>query len=253
MKSRALSLLIGLLSCLTSPAAELWLTPTHRLPTIGRGAWPTTQTAEAAFSFAVPETFEGLKGARLLVLSEQTTMKSFDIFLGVSQDGLLQDAFTLSTRGVPLSLSAGVITEVDLTSFFTGRLSELAGGRDYVSVLFRLSEPRSEPPSARVLGLKILFDEMQAPPVQGGLVGYEIISQTFNVTLSGNGRGTRSVPCPAGKVPISGGCQTETGEATLASIFAAPPSSWACGWRNPATVPMSIRATVSAVCVARGE
>lgn len=201
---------------------------------------------KAQFNFAVPKDFEKLVSVSAAIVPDSTSTTSYDVSMSVAQNGDAADAQTISLTGVPLVTTQGAVTEIDLTELFRGRFETLAPGDDYVSITLALGA-QQRPHATRFLGLRVAYQA--ARPEPGG--GVDFVSETFDVTLRGNAESSRSVRCQEGAIVLSGGCQIVGGGALLTGSFPFPPVSWACSVQNPSTVPLSVRATVHALCADR--
>ena len=100
---------------------ELWVQP---------GAQIIMGTDGKSFSFAVPVDFQELVSAKVAMVGRVDTESSANIYLAIGQNMFPIDHFTDTMLGVPVSINAGEIIELDVSAVFPS----LNAGVDYATV-----------------------------------------------------------------------------------------------------------------------
>src|SRR5262245_6171419 len=153
-------------------AKELWVPPTHlSTPRIHIFPWPTTASGYSSFGFAVPADFAAFTSATISVIPRSDFNGSFDVYGSVRRDGETAAGAYFQNLGLPATLTAGEMTEIDITALFGGQLDPSSAGSDYVSVFFWFpSSPALE--HGTVLGMRFSYDALP-------LTGAEVQNQSL--------------------------------------------------------------------------
>lgn len=120
-------------------------------PTGTVGNWDIVQigTAQSVhFTFQIPEDFEILDAATVVVLPDATETIQWDILVSVAANGEAHNADDRSALNETLAVTANNITELDISGLLTG----LTAG-DYIAVDFQ-----SDTANIRVVGLEFDFN-----------------------------------------------------------------------------------------------
>ena len=194
--SRLLALLVflGLSSQGAVSAKELWVPPTHlTAPRVNIFPWPTTASGYASFGFAVPGDFRAFTSATIAVIPRSDFDGTFDVYGSVKRGGEAAAGGFFQDLGLPANLTAGEMTEVDISSLLGGQLDASSAGSDYVSVFFWFpSSPALE--QGTILGMRFVYEPL---PLTSADIGAGAIGAS-DVNLSQvQARVTGS--CPAGQ------------------------------------------------------
>jgi hypothetical protein len=156
-------------------AAEIWVAPAHFLaPALDSFPWATTGAGYAGFAFGVPDDFSALTSVTVVLIPRSDLTGSFDAYGSVKREGQVASERLLSTLGIPATLQAGRLDEVDVTALLAGQLTPISAGRDHVSVFF-LSPTSPGLEDATVVGLRFTYvaDRLGADAIQTGAVTAE--------------------------------------------------------------------------------
>ncbi|MGH9318822.1 MAG: hypothetical protein ACRD3V_02900 [Vicinamibacteria bacterium] len=139
-------------------AEELWVPPTHFYPPgLDVFPWPTTGTGLASFGFAVPDDFSALGSVTVVLIPKVSQLGRFDVYGSVKREGQPAGTGIVQTLGIPATLTAERIAEIDVTTLLAAELDATSAGSDYVSVFFwSPTSPGLE--NATVLGLRFVYD-----------------------------------------------------------------------------------------------
>lgn len=174
-------------------ADEMWVHPGDKADQ-EVGNWGVTNNGEARFSFSIPEEIDQLTSARVVLLGKKTTGITWTADLSISRDGAARDAYTASGSGAE-SMTADVLTEVDVTSLFPAVLD---GGLDMAGLAFEGDKNGD----LYVIGLRIAYSRTNPLAGQGCadgelLTGYDASGDPVCVTY---GDVLADVTCTGGQV-----------------------------------------------------
>ena len=146
---RLLALLAALLITPTAMAAEMWVAPADKADKVV-GNWALSGTSDVHFVFAVPDNFDSLLGASIVLLGKKDGVIEYELNTSVGQHGTAHDVSENQFGPLGANVLADYLSELDITAM----MPALAAGTDYVAVHFE-SEDKSE---TRVVGLRLVYD-----------------------------------------------------------------------------------------------
>jgi len=117
----------------TTPASD-WIEPAATAAaSTPFGHWAITTRREARFSFAIPEDFDTLDTALIVVIGEDSGDSTVTIEIAVSEDNQQADV-TSASGSLTRPLASGRLNEFDLSDVFTDSALTLQSGQ-YVSMV----------------------------------------------------------------------------------------------------------------------
>jgi hypothetical protein len=156
--------LLVLMGALARPglAKDLWVTPVHAEPVQLNATWPVTQYGLARFAFGVPDDMAAFANAHVVFVPTATATGTFSLYFMVKRDGELASPLDIvSQANLPVAFNANQVTEVDVSSIFTGAFDATSAGNDQVSLIVLAQGALIG--SARVLGMRFVYDAVPLP------------------------------------------------------------------------------------------
>ena len=168
-----MGILVSLLLIISSAAAnELWISPQKANPEKKIGNWAVANLGgETHFGFVVPDNFEALTKATIVLLPESAGSITYDVNVSAAQVGDIQDMFTTQTPGLTATVASQVLAELDISSVLPPLTQSHDAGKTYVTINMALPVKQD---NTQVLGLRFQYTGPEGPqgePGQQGEVG----------------------------------------------------------------------------------
>ncbi|MFQ5598843.1 MAG: hypothetical protein ACE5GK_12455, partial [Nitrospiria bacterium] len=147
-------------------ANELWVAPSSDVAEDDTGNFPIVADGDTHFTFHVPDNFEGLTSAKILMIPivvpppadiPDTVSVTYELDVSVAQNLQVHDAEGVETESGPITVavSNGELTEIDVTGF----LPALQAGGDYIGLRIRseTQDPVTGEIIAKFVGLRFEY------------------------------------------------------------------------------------------------
>lgn len=142
----------------------MWVQPTHKQDTeVARlvGTWPATAFGVGRFGFSIPDSMSAFTSAKILLIPRAGATGTYNLFGSIARSGEAQDANVQSSLNIPVTSTAGVLQELDISGFVSGLLTSAVPGQDYVSLVFVSSS--SQIATDSVVGLRFTYEGPAGP------------------------------------------------------------------------------------------
>ncbi len=163
------SLLVVLYSVTGVLANELWVTPQKANAEKKVGNWAVANLGgETHFGFVVPNNFEAFEKATIVLLPDQAGSFTYDLQVSMAQHGDVQDMFTNNLKGLTATVSAEILTELDVSALIPSLTQDSDAGKTYLTINMELPVKQD---NTQVLGLRFQYSGPAGPPGEPGAIG----------------------------------------------------------------------------------
>ena len=180
------------LACSASALAnELWVAPAESPANKEVGNWAVAHLdplgRRTHFGFHVPDDITAFTKAVVVLIPSATGTLTYNLNISVAKSGESQNAFHQQLLGLTSVVTAGALTEIDVSALIPGSL--VVPGGTYVSLTF------GTPGTTQVLGMRFVYEGSQ---------------NLFGTDTSRAVAGTRSIirECFLGEIMLSAGTTT---------------------------------------------
>jgi hypothetical protein len=162
LSDMALAGILGVLMAQRLSAKDLFVPPAPIDSPRLDETWPVTPAGVARFAFGVPDDMSAFESATVVLLPAATASGTYSLKLMIKRDSELSSAFDIVEQAnLPLAVNDNQVTEVDVSSIFSGVFDGSSAGNDYVSLIVQASSSVNQ--AARVLGLRFVYETGPLP------------------------------------------------------------------------------------------